>query len=55
MFQAALDELETKPMGRMKDQVSVLLAQALWAMGGEEEKDAAKNTLLEWCVLLLTP
>jgi len=48
MFQAALDELEEKPMGVMKDQVSVLLAQALWGMGGEEEKEAAKSTLLEW-------
>lgn len=48
MFQAALDELQEKPMGVMKDQVSVLLAQALWGMGGEEEKEAAKSTLLEW-------
>ena len=52
MFQAALDELESRPMGAMKGQVSVLLAQALWGMGGEDEKEAAKSTLLEWSVVL---
>ncbi|CED83821.1 TPR repeat-containing protein [Phaffia rhodozyma] len=49
MFQSALDELQEDPMDRMKDQVSVMLARVLWSLGGTDEKEAAKETLLE-CV-----
>jgi superkiller protein 3 len=47
MFQSALDELTGKPMGGMKGAVEVLLAKALWSMGGEDEKEAARSTLFE--------
>jgi hypothetical protein len=31
----------------MKGAVEVLLAKALWSMGGEDEKEAARSTLFE--------
>lgn len=46
-FQSALDELDARPIGQAKSQVTVLLAQALWHTEGEEEREVAKSTLLE--------
>lgn len=53
MFQAALDELQENSIGQMKDQIAVMLSRVLWSLGGEEEKEAAKETLMESYVLFL--
>ena len=34
----------------MLGHVSVLLAQALWSLGGDEAQESAKSQLLQWCV-----
>lgn len=34
----------------MVGHVSVLLAQALWSLGGGEAQESAKSQLLQWCV-----
>ena len=51
MFEAALETAGDNLV--IKGQVTVLLAQALWAIGTDEFKENAKTQLLEWLVLLL--
>lgn len=34
----------------MRGQITVLLAQTLWAIGSDEAKESAKNQLLQWYV-----
>jgi len=48
LFEAALETAGDNLVSR--GQVTVLLAQTLWAMGTEEFREIAKAQLLEWCV-----
>lgn len=53
-FETALEEidgnldLQPELLGEQKAEVSVFLAQVLWAMEGSEQRDAARSQLLEW-------
>jgi superkiller protein 3 len=52
-FEAALANASHDPAAR--SQVSVLYAQALWAIQGDEFKETAKEQLLQWYVLCCLP
>jgi len=54
-FESALEEIEVDEnlkddgeKGNWKAEVSTFLAQVLWAMEGEDERDAARTQLLDW-------
>ena len=51
-FQLALGSAEGDPA--MGGHVSVLSAQALWSLGGDEAQESAKSQLLQWYVGLPT-
>jgi superkiller protein 3 len=48
-FQAALDGAAAG--SDEKNNVAVLLARALWGLGGDDAKETAKSHLMEWLVL----
>lgn len=52
MFESALGELPAE-MGEVRGHVTVLLAQTLWALGGDEAHETARGQLLEWWVSCL--
>lgn len=45
-FQGALEGARNDPA--LADELTVLLARTLWAVGGDDARDAAKTHLLEW-------
>ena len=51
-FRLALDSAGDDHM--MVGHVSVVFAQALWSLGGNEAQESAKSQLLQWCVGELT-
>lgn len=49
MFEQALTNADTQS-AEMRQNVSVLLSQVLWALGGEEQRDLAQQELFKWQV-----
>jgi tetratricopeptide (TPR) repeat protein len=47
MFEQALTDAETEN-NELCQNVSVLLSQVLWALGGEEQRDLAQQELFKW-------
>jgi len=48
-FEASADAAPIE-MQDVKGHITILTAQTLWAIGGEDARDAARDQLLEWCV-----
>lgn len=49
LFETALESAADNPL--ISGQVTVLLAQTMWAIGTEEFKESAKALLLDWRVI----